>query len=143
MAVTNSKNVEPIDDEELSPRSKEIANKPRDDRVGHLVDYFTFSLYSNVCRSLFEKDKPLFSFLLTAQIRLLSGKLNLVQYELLIKNFTGLENPQKLFNPCHNWLPTAVWNNLCMCQNEDIMFDGLIKFFEKNADHWRELFDCE
>ena len=87
-----------------------------DERVGQLVDYFTFSFYSNVCRSLFEKDKLLFSFLLTAQIRLLSGKLNQVQYSLLIKNFTGLENPQKLYNPCYNWLPLATWNNLCMCQ---------------------------
>jgi len=45
-----------------------------DERVEHINSCFTYMLYRNVCRSLLEKDKLLFSFLLTIKILAGDGK---------------------------------------------------------------------
>jgi len=111
--------------------------------VNGLITFFTQNLYSNVCRSIFEKDKLLFSFLLTAKIRESQGKLNSVQYQLLIETIPGLENVLGFANPCREWLPNAIWNKLCTYLSRDSFFDPLIKNFHKQEEGWRRLYESE
>lgn len=60
-----------------------IANSERADNVAQRIvninEYFTFSLYSNVCRSLFEVHKLMFAFLLCARILMNEDKINMVR----------------------------------------------------------------
>lgn len=59
-----------------------ILNSPKsdnlDERLSGLNAYFTRSIYENVCRSLFEKDKLIFSLVLTLGI--LRAKVQEIRY---------------------------------------------------------------
>lgn len=51
------------------------------ERIHNINEHFTFNLYTNVCRSLFEKHKLLFAFLLTVRILVNKKKISLVYFE--------------------------------------------------------------
>lgn len=55
-----------------------------DTRIVTINDYFTFSLYANVCRSLFEKHKLLFAFLVCIRILLDKGDIDPDEYQFLL-----------------------------------------------------------
>lgn len=69
-------------------------------------DHFTFSLYDNVCRSLFEKHKLLFSLTLTLKIMFGDGKADHQQLRFFLAGPSG--DVQIAANPT-DWLGDLEW----------------------------------
>ena len=77
-------------------------------RLGALVDHFTYAVYASVCRSLFEKDKPLFGFLLSATLEMkLKGTVDPAHFRFLLTG--GLSTADPPPNPTSGWLPSLQW----------------------------------
>ncbi|XP_067216276.1 dynein axonemal heavy chain 7 [Linepithema humile] len=106
-------------------------------RLKDLTRCFTYSLYVNICRSLFEKDKLLFSLLLSVNLLNKQGQLSTVQWMFLLTGGVGLENP--FVNPTE-WLPTRSWDELCRLDAVP-GFAGIKDSCTRSIDEWKRVFD--
>ena len=75
-------------------------------RIKNLNAHFTLSLYENVCRSLFEKHKLLFSLILTAKILFGAHALDPLEWRYFLAGPSGATEVPK--NPT-DWLGDLEW----------------------------------
>lgn len=122
-----------------------IANSEKsqvlDDRIESLNTHFTRSIYKNVCRSLFEKDKLLFSFILTVALESVHGRIEDDVWRFLLTGGVGMDNPHP--NPAPMWLSEKSWAE-CVRASEIHGCDELNGFYThvtENIDQWKALYD--
>lgn len=119
-----------------------IANSATSDvvekRILNIVDHFTLSIYKNVCRSLFEKDKLLFSLLLTVGIMQGQGHIDEQIWRFLLTGGIALDNPYP--NPASEWLSAKSWSEIVRASNLPNL-DGLFQHVQANISSWKILYD--
>ncbi|XP_069555861.1 dynein axonemal heavy chain 3 [Brachyistius frenatus] len=116
-----------------SVQSEDVA-----DRINNIVEHFTLTIYNNVCRSLFEKDKLLFSLLLTVGIMQGKGQVDDQVWRFLLTGGLALDNPYP--NPAPEWLSDKCWSEIVRASKLPNL-DGLLKHIQDNISKWKKLYD--
>ncbi|XP_060076356.1 dynein axonemal heavy chain 1-like, partial [Ylistrum balloti] len=107
-------------------------------RVKNINEYFTFSLYSNVCRSLFEKHKLLFSFLLCTRIKMNKGLINMDEWRFMLAG--GIIKPKVIDNPAPEWISARSWSDILTTAVLE-KFSTFADDFKNNVDGFKRIFD--
>ncbi|XP_006892361.1 PREDICTED: dynein heavy chain 1, axonemal [Elephantulus edwardii] len=118
-----------------------IANSERADnlkkRIANINRYLTYSLYSNVCRSLFEKHKLMFAFLLCVRIMMNEGKIDQGEWRYLLSGGT-IDIVTE--NPAVDWLSDRAWRDILALSNLSA-FSSFSSDFVEFLPEFRDIFD--
>uniref|UniRef100_A0A8D2NKF8 Dynein axonemal heavy chain 12 n=1 Tax=Zonotrichia albicollis TaxID=44394 RepID=A0A8D2NKF8_ZONAL len=106
-------------------------------RLQYLNDHFTYNLYCQVCRSLFETDKLLFSFLLCCNLLMANKEIEHQEFMFLLTGGVGLKNEHK--NPDPSWLSDKSWDELCRY----LWFFSSRSHVSENIREWQKMYDSK
>lgn len=112
-------------------------------RITQLNDYFTLSLYQNVCRSLFVRHKLLFSFLLCTKILFGNNEIDMDEWRLFLAGPQGEINVEE--NPT-DWLQELEWQEVykqLYAMDKLRAFQGITEYFKSFHKKFKKIFDAE
>lgn len=114
---------------------------PSDDietRLSNLNDFFTYYVYTNICRSLFEKHKLIFSFLLTVRILQGNHAIDHLEWFFLISGKAGV--PVDLPNPSPDWIDGRMWAEITSLSSLP-KFKNFAQDVYAGPKKWRRIYD--
>lgn len=116
-----------------SPKSNVVS-----ERIHNIVEHFTLCIYNNVCRSLFEKDKLLFSLLLTVGILQGKGQIDNEVWRFFLTGGIALDNPYP--NPAPEWLSDKSWSEIVRASKLPNLRE-IFTHVRNNVSKWKNLYD--
>ena len=108
-----------------------------DQRLKNLFQFATYFLYKMVCRSLFEKDKLIFSFLLCTRMMRAEKFLSDDELKFLLTGGIAVGDPEP--NPYSAWLVDKSWGEIGRMSSLE-QAHGFKEEFESFQDEWKEIF---
>jgi len=121
-----------------------------EERLAHIIEQNTFSVYLNVCRSLYEKDKLLFSFVMCTNIMRGDDKLDVDQFTFFLTGGTGIIPKDAPKNPTADgstsdgapWLAAPRWDEILRLSLLP-GFEELQHDFGKQLKEWKQVYEHE
>ncbi|XP_024883298.1 dynein heavy chain 7, axonemal-like [Temnothorax curvispinosus] len=105
-------------------------------RLQFLKSSFTRNLHSSVCRSLFEKHKLLYSFLLCVKVLIDARQTTREEVEHFVSS--GSEDCDAILEPGPDWLPTDKWRQICRLSSAVSNLHELASDFRANGAAWQK-----
>lgn len=99
-----------------------------------LNEYFTYSLYVNVCRSLFENHKLMLSLLLCIKILQNRHKIDAREWRLLLTGPSKSDWTER--NPAPEWMTQKMWVEV-LSLGELTAFQGFAQHLVSNIVHYK------
>ncbi|CAG9772694.1 unnamed protein product [Ceutorhynchus assimilis] len=106
-------------------------------RVQTINDNFTFNLFSNVCRSLFEKHKLHFAFLMLIRILMDENKINPQEWQHFLAGGSPLRD---IPNPASDWLSIKAWKEILALEVLQTL-EPFVASFSRNRTLYKTIFD--
>ncbi|CAH8611141.1 unnamed protein product [Schistosoma intercalatum] len=109
-----------------------------EERIELLNNHFTLSVYRNICRSLFENHKLLFSLIMCYSLMKNKGKVNETVWRFLLTGGVALDNPYP--NPCPDWLSDKCWSEIVRT-TELPGLEGFMDSVQSASNEWKAMYD--
>jgi dynein heavy chain, axonemal len=107
-----------------------------------LNSYFTFFLFQNVCRSLFEKDKLLFAFVLASKLQVDLGTMSPAELRFLLTGGVAMGDTP-LPNPDSCWISDGKWGEMCRLASLPCpVWRTLPTHVRDNVAQWKQIYDA-
>lgn len=118
-----------------------VEKNDRHKRKAFFIEKFTKLLYKNVCRSLFEKDKLLFSFLMCLKIMEEKNDLDNNEARFLMTGGTAVEFSRPNPTGENGWLSGRSWATIIEVAKVLPSFKGFDTDFETHIQDWEKVYN--